>query len=308
MKSKKILLFLIALTATAALSAKIVSRSRENHCNREKAVKHCPCYYGNHLNKGKPIMLNRRTLSIPTNHLLCGISGTGKSSLMKHEIQSVLFHTNDRAFVITSSNEYNGIADGYEGVIKVGRENKPLHLPDNTRFIVFSLEKIRYEVKTLCLSQFVLSERYRKCLEAVWECVCSNVNPECVSWIFIDDIQDIVCDLHCMSVLYDIIRKARTHGCTVTLSAQCLHKMIETDIGKSLLMNTNFLTLFALGTADKEFILNNYKDIFSESDILFLKELCSENQCGTGLHIVNNRLIDDESSGDFVTIPFDIKL
>lgn len=73
-------------------------------------------------------------------------------------------------------------------------------------------------------------------------------------------------------------------------------------------MNTNFLTLFALGIADKDFILDNYKEVLSEPDILFLEVLCSKIQHGKGLHIVNGRLIDDNNSGNLTAIPFEIKL
>lgn len=321
MKNKRIFFALMALTATLYLSAKIISKRRQKHYSSEEKIrqaekyketikkKQCyPFYYGNHLHRGEPVMLNRRNLSIPTNHLLCGFAGTGKTALMEHEIQSALLKTNDKVFVITGTDEYNGIADGYGGVIKIDKENKPIYIPDDQRLVVCSLEEVRYEVQMQRLSRSILSERYRKCLETIWECVCSNVNSERVSWIFIDDIQDIVCDERCMSVLYDIIIKARTHGCTVTLSTQSLHGLNENAMGKRLLINTNFLTLFALGTEDKDFILSNYKEVLSEPDILFLEVLCEKIELGKGLHIVNGRLIDNENSGNFATIPFDIKL
>lgn len=243
-----------------------------------------PFYYGNHWHKQTPVMLNRRNLSIPTNHLLCGFAGTGKTSLMEHEIESVLHHTNDKVFVITATNEYNAIADGYNALEMIDdRKNKPIHILDDKRFVVYSLEKIRYEIQTQNLSQSasieeiryavqsqpllnqsVLPEYYLKCLETIWEYVCNNVNSERLSWIFI--------------------------------------------IGKSLLENINLLTLFTLGVADKEFILNYFKDILSEADALFLEQLCYKRQCGTGLYIINNRLIDDNSSGNLTAIPFEIKL
>lgn len=287
-----------------------------------------PFYYGNHWHKQTPVMLNRRNLSIPTNHLLCGFAGTGKTSLMEHEIESVLHHTNDKVFVITATNEYNAIADGYNALEMIDdRKNKPIHILDDKRFVVYSLEKIRYEIQTQNLSQSasieeiryavqsqpllnqsVLPEYYLKCLETIWEYVCNNVNSERLSWIFIDDIQDIMCDERCMSLLTDIIKEAITHGCTVTLAIQRLYNLSENDIGKSLLENINLLTLFTLGVADKEFILNYFKDILSEADALFLEQLCYKRQCGTGLYIINNRLIDDNSSGNLTAIPFEIKL
>lgn len=262
-----------------------------------------PFYYGKHWHNAEPILLNRRNLSISANHLLCGLAGTGKTSLMEHEIKSVLHHTNDRVFVITAANEYNGIADGYNAPEMIDdRKSNPIHIPDDKRFVVYSLEKIRYE------NQSALPEYYLKCLETVWEYVSNNVNPDRISWIFIDDIQDIICDERCMSLLTDIIKKARTHGCTVTLSIQSLNNPAENDTVKSLLANANFLTLFTLRTADKDFILNYFKDILSEADILFLEQLCYKRQCGTGLHIVNDRLINDKNSGNLTAIPFEIKL
>lgn len=262
-----------------------------------------PFYYGNHLHRGEPVMLNRRNLSIPTNHLLCGFAGTGKTSLMEHEIESVLHHTNDKVFVITATNEYNAIADGYNALEMIDdRKNKPIHILDDKRFVVYSLEKNRYE------NQSALPEYYLKCLETVWEYVCNNVNPDRLSWIFIDDIQDIMCDERCMSLLTDIMKMARTHGCTVTLAIQRLYNLLENDIGKSLLESINLLTLFTLGVSDKEFILNYFKDILSEADALFLEQLCYKRQCGTGLYIINNRLIDDNNSGNLTAIPFEIKL
>ena len=289
--------------------------------------RYSPFYYGKCWHKQTPIMLNRRNLSISTNHLLCGLAGTGKTSLMEHEIKSALFHTNDRVFVITATNEYNAIADGYDGVIEIDKENKPIYISDDQRLVVCSLEKVRYEVQTQHLSQSasieeiryavqsqpllnqsVLPEYYLKCLETIWEYVCNNVNSERLSWIFIDDIQDIMCDKRCMSLLTDIIKEAITHGCTVTLAIQRLYNLSENDIGKSLLENINLLTLFTLGVADKEFILNYFKDILSEADALFLEQLCYKRQCGTGLYIINNRLIDDNNYGNLTAIPFEIKL
>lgn len=318
MKSKKLIFALAALTAAVGVSAKIISKNHRNdyinledyfHFNRTDSIGHLPehyspFYYGNHLNAEKPIMLNRRNFSIPTNHLLCGIAGTGKTALMEHEIQSALFKTNDRVFVITSTNDYYAIADRYDGVIKIDKESKPIYIPDDKRLVVCSLEKIRYE------NQSLLSEYYLKCLETVWKHVCDNVNPERLSWIFIDDIQDIMCDKRCMSLLTDIIKQARPYGCTVTLSVQSLYNLVGNDIVdvEWLLSSINLLTLFSLGIKDKKFILSHYKDILSESDILFLEKLCSKIQHGKGLYVVNGRLVDDNNLGNLSAIPFDIKL
>ena len=234
-------------------------------------------YYGINFYTYEPIEIDRRNLSISANRLIFGAAGTGRIFLIKHEILSVLSEKEDTVFVITADENYNEIAEKYGKVISVHNENvseNKISIPHDKRFVVFDLANV---------SRFQWHKAYRLCLETI-----QKYTFEESAWIYADEIQHILRDKYVTGLLYDIFTSEKTHNCIITLSTQAVSNLTSEDIGKHILMQTNFLTFLSISEDDREIILRYFGKLISES---VLNEYCGSFCCGTGLHFINNKFI-----------------
>ena len=261
-------------------------------------------YYGTNLYTNEPIELDRRKLSIPTNRLICGIAGKGKTFLMKHEMLSVLSETEDTVIVMASDEiySYSDIVKMFCGeTLKMNSKNEnDILITENKRIIFYDLSYMSNKLRL---------NAYKLCLESAFKTVCNNHRQGRMTWIFIDEVNPILRDYPICGenisafLLHEIFKRARTHKCTVTLSTQYLDVLNNSDIGRSILLNTSFLTLLSIPKDDREVIYKYYEKELSKSVI---DKYCDNALYGTGINIINGRLFGDEYSNEMI-IPFRFK-
>ncbi len=255
-------------------------------------------YYGTNLYTNEPIELDRRKLSIPTNRLICGKAGKGKTFLMKHEMLSVLSETEDTVIVMASDEiySYSDIVKMFCGeTLKMNSKNEnDILITENKRIIFYDLSYMSNKLRL---------NAYKLCLESAFKTVCNNHRQGRMTWIFIDEINPILHDETLTELLYQIHLGARKQSCTVTLSTQFVDEINNSDIVRSLLFNTNFLTLLSIPKDDREVIYKYYEKELPKSVI---DKYCDNALYGTGINIINGRLFGDEYSNEMI-IPFRFK-
>lgn len=253
-------------------------------------------YYGTNLYTNEPIELDRRNLSISTNRLICGKAGKGKTYLMKHEMLSVLSGTEDTVIVIADDESYDDLANKYGTTVKICNDNvlgKFIAVPKNKRIVFYDLRRVSNKLRL---------NAYKLCLKSAWKAVYNNYRHRRMTWIYIDEICPILRDETITELLLEMVKRARIHVCTVTLSTKYLDEIHKYYIGKFILCNTNFLTLLSIPEDDREIIYTYYRKKIPKSVID--KYFGDSVLHGTGLNIIYNGLFGEYSYFNEMFIPF----
>lgn len=221
-------------------------------------------YYGTDLVKGTDIQKDRRELS-ENSHCrnIIGTRGTGKTFLVKAEIVTVLQnYKDDTVFVFDCYGEYNQMAETYKGkTITVSSKEQTIDLSDAKGLVIFDLTGV---------GQSEMTKAYLLCLRETWDFIKQERASEGRRWIYIEEMYNIIKDENLSKLADVIVTQARANKCLVTYSAMSLCELAENEHGKTILMNTPFVTLLSLTPRndEKEMLQQLYGDVSCGEEVI----------------------------------------
>lgn len=247
-------------------------------------------YYGTNIETGKPIELNRRNNSQPHTRGIFGCTGSGKSTLVREEIKSILRETNDTVFVVDLFGEYTDLVSNNDCLIRFTKE-EVLNKIYDVKFpkangnlisglIVVNLSGIggvfqrEDDVKNL--------RYYYECtVKAIWDAIsndnwrnrCRRNNEDYKrNWLFLENIdllfKDSLVSEYLKEIFFAVTRNPKSCNCIITYISQTLSAFTENKYGKSILNSTQLHTFLELQKNERDII----QQVLTERERTFLEQ------------------------------------
>ncbi len=246
-------------------------------------------YYGTNAETGKPIICDRRTLNEPQTRGIFGCTGSGKTTLVREEIKSILRETNDTVFVVDLFGEYTDLVSGGGYLIRftkedVSQKNYEVKFPKVNDSLMSGLIVINLSGVGGAFQKEDdvdnLRYYYECTVKAIWDAI-SNDNWRNRyrrhdgnykrNWLFLENIDLLFGDNLVSEYLKEIFFVAqypKKCNCIITYISQTLSAFTENEYGKSILDNTQFHTFLELQKNEREII----PQILTERERSFLEQ------------------------------------
>ena len=238
-------------------------------------------YYGTDIYTKEKLYCDRRDLTNCTNRLICSIEVSESRYLMKQEMQSILKSGKDKVIIFTFyAKAYKDLINKAKG--KMIETNNASEIFDG---IVNSTERF------ICVSLSdpidIQIEDYVGCLDAVKNALPHLRREGETTWLYLED-NSVFYFTSPMRVVDDIVKSARTSGCTVTISSHnfsTLKDMCE-KCSLGILENMPFVTLLHLVTFSREAAVSTYTGCFDKNSVSRLFD--TEGEPKTGVILLPN--------------------
>ena len=121
------------------------------------------------------------------------------------------------------------------------------------------------------------------------------------TWIFIDEISVMMHKHKSAELLCKLAGTAEQYSGILTLATQDMCSLFETEAGKIILTDMNFLTFLSLTQNERKVLCRYFKEIVPECVI---ERYCGDVSHGNGIFVMDSKLLNPDNAQHIEVMPF----